>query len=414
MLPMLLNHFVLNDVDSLVNLTTGESLPNSASLSELRAGFFLEGQEADCIGHRLFGRPPNTFTINLIPTWECNLRCSHCFVLHELLKKDPGRVDSSLLADFVARLFATYPSIKMAQIHFVGGEPTLRSEENMDLMSRVREASAGRRVVFTATSNGFDCGEKEVEFLSSLDSVTLSVDGSKQHHDSQRKALDRRDVSPFDSCIYTIRRLVAMGARDRLIVQGSLPQEAMKIGIVADMYKQLLMSGVKYENIMVGFVAPTKHRPKPDEDFLRVSTRSAHVKPCCKYRFMSNFVVDTSNRVFCDYFDANSNNLLGSLSDPIESIAAAHERVIRATMPVLNDPKCAKCPVIGLCWGWCANTKCLKPSDHCNPEYLMKRAKQNAEKGNLRNFLKNTKKNDLSDEGNEARKCCGGDSCRQN
>lgn len=409
---MRLNRFVLRDGEDLVNLTTRASLPASASNSELRAGYFLEGQEEACVGHRLFGQAPSSFTINLIPTWECNLRCSHCFVLHELLKKDPGRIDAQLLAEFVAGLFSSYPDLKLGQIHFVGGEPTLRSEENLELMARVRAAVPDKRIMFTATSNGFDCGDSAMDFLLSLDSLTVSVDGSKASHDAQRKPLDRRDASPFDSSLSTIRRLVAAGARDRLIVQASLTEEAMKIDDIVEMYKRLLMCGVKYESIIVGFVAPARHRPEPDADFLRVVTRSAHVKPCCKYRFMSNFVVDTSNRVFCDYFDANNENLLGALSDPIESIAAAHERVIRATMPVLNDPKCAECPVVGLCWGWCANTKCLRPSDHCDPELLMKRARQNAEKGNLRNFLKNTKKNDLSDEGDGAQKLCRGDSCR--
>jgi len=409
---MRLNHFVFRDGDQLVNLTTKTSLPLASSISEFKSGLFLEGQEEACVGHRLFGQSPSTFTINVIPTWECNLRCGHCFVLHELRKKDPGRVDSSLLSDFVSRLFKSYPDMRSGQIHFVGGEPTLRSTENLELMARVRESVGDKKIIFTATSNAFDCDDKALEFLSSLDSLIVSIDGSKDCHDAQRKPLDRRDLSPFDDSLRTIRRLVAAGRRDSLTVQASLPEESMNMENLVDMYKHLLMSGVKYEKIIVGFVAPTRQRPNPDGDFLRVVTRAAHVKPCCKYRLMSNFVVDTSNRVFCDYFDVNSDNLLGDLSDPIESIAAAHERVIRSTMPVLNDPKCAKCPVIGLCWGWCANTKCLKPSDHCDPDTLLKRVRQNAEKGNLRNFLKNTKDNDLSDEGNQARKCCGGDSCR--
>lgn len=341
------------------------------------------------------------------------MRCSHCFVLHELVKKDRGKVDPKLLLNFANGLFKKYPSIESCHIHFIGGEPTLRAKENLEIIDTLKKYIEGKKLLFTTTSNGFECGEEEMKFLLSLDIVTISLDGCKEWHDRQRKPLEKSDKSPFESALHTIRRLVSGGARERLSVQASLPQEAMNFDNVSEMYKALLMSGVKYENIMPGFVAPNKQNPVPDEDFLKVNARAAYVRPCCKYRFMNNLVVDSSNRVFCDYFDADKSNFLGHLSDPMDKIAEAHERAIRATMPVLNDPKCAECPVIGLCWGWCANTKCLKPSDHCDPDTLLKRVRQNADKGNLRNFLKNTKKNDLSDEATPKKQCCGGGSCRQ-
>lgn len=408
-----MNHFVIKDEDYFVNITTKKSLHKNSPLADFRDNFFLEGQERQSVDHYLFGQDPKNFAINLVSTWECNLRCSHCFVLHELVKKDVGKIDAKLLADFIKRLFERYPTINTGHIHFIGGEPTLRSDHNLEIMKTIRDAIGDRSIIFTATSNGFQCGDREIEFLLALDLITISLDGSKAWHDGQRKPLSKESGSPFESTLDTIRRLVAMGARDRLSVQSSLPQEAMQLDVLVDMYKTLLMSGVRYEKVIPGFISPTRQNPTPDDDFLKVSVKAARIRPCCKYRFMSNFVVDATNRVFCDYFDADSSNLLGSLSNPIDEIAVAHERVIRRTMPVLNDPKCDQCPVIGLCWGWCANTKCLKPSDHCDPNTLLKRARQNAEKGNLRNFLKNTKRNDISEEGTPTKQCCGGESCRQ-
>jgi len=407
---MRLNHFVFKDGDDLVNITTKKALPFGSSEEVLKSNFFLEGQESDSVNHRLFTSPSADFAINVIPTWECNLRCSHCFVLHELVKKDDRKLDIDLLVDFVGRMFEKDPGINRGQIHFVGGEPTLRAEQNTTLIRRIRESSFGDKVFFSATSNGYRCGENELEFLLALDSFVISLDGSKPWHDRQRRPVEKGLDSPFDSTLSTIKTLVVRGARERMTVQSSLPQEAMIIENIVDMYKCLIMAGVRIEKILPGFIAPTKQNPEPDEDFMSIVTKAANVKPCCKYRHMRNFVVDSSSRVFGDYFDADNNNFLGLLSDPLEKISSNHEKLIRASMPVLNDPKCAKCPVIGLCWGWCANTKALRPSDHCKPDILLKRARQNAEKGNLKSFLKNTKKNDISDEGGYLSPC-GSDSC---
>lgn len=392
----MLNHFVFEDGDYLVNLTTKKVLPKSSPDVLLRDNFFLEGQEKQSVDHYLFSEKPTDFAINLIPTWECNLRCSHCFVLHELKKKDSNELNADLVVQFVQKLIDKYPSIQRGNIHFIGGEPTLRSRKNLDIIEKIRNSNIPIQIRFTTTSNGYDCDDVAIEFLSSLDVVTISVDGPKEWHDKQRKSCVDKDLSPFDSSISTIKKLIVKGMRNKLTVQASLPEEAMTQENIIELYKVILMCGVKYEKIMPGFVAPTRQNPKIEESFLKVSAGSAYVRPCCKYRFMKNFVIDSSNRVFCDLFDANKHTFLGNLTDSINDIANSHERVIRASMPVLNDDKCKKCPVIGLCWGWCANTKALKPSDYCTPELLLEKVKKNSSKGNLVNFLRNTKKNDIS------------------
>jgi radical SAM protein with 4Fe4S-binding SPASM domain len=400
---MRLNHFVFEDQESIVNITTKKALPKNSTEDELKSNFFLEGQEQASVDHFLFGSEKKGFAIDIIPTWECNLRCNHCFVLHELRKKDSRRLDQDLLLRFIENLVSEYPSISSGSINFIGGEPSLRSDENVEIIERLSSLKH-IKVGFSTTSNGTVCDEKSLRFFSTLDRIIISLDGPESTHNAQRKPLDS-DKNPFLLTVRTINTLASMGMRDKLMVQASLQEDVTTKENLVELYKILLMNGVKFENITTGFICPTKHNPKLDDEFVSIHRRFARARPCCKYRFMNKFVVDNSNNVYCDYFDANGSNMLGSLSDPISKIAENHERIIRESFSVLNDPKCKKCPVIGLCWGWCANTKGLNPSDYCDQELLIRKAKENAAKGNLVNFLKNTRKNDLSC-GGENEVCC--------
>lgn len=390
----MLNHFVFEDSTNLVNITTKKVLPKDSTKEDLQSNFFLEGQEQESIDHFLFGRENTSFSIDLIPTWECNLRCSHCFVLHELLKKDNREVNHDLLVGFIRNLTREYPSIKTGSIQFIGGEPTLRARSNINLIKKIREIP-DIKVKFSGTSNGTCCDDDSLEFFSMLNSFIISLDGPELVHNLQRKSI-AGDDNPFLSTIKTINKLVSLGMKEKIIVQASLNQEHMTKENLVEFYKVLLMNGVDFEKILVGFVCPTKHNPILDPEFVEIHRRTARTRPCCKYRHMVNFVVDNSNNVFCDYFEANGKNRLGALSDPISEIAKNHERIIRESFPVLNDPKCKQCPVIGLCWGWCANTKGLNPSDHCDQQLLIEKARKNAEKGNLARFIRDSKKNDLS------------------
>jgi radical SAM protein with 4Fe4S-binding SPASM domain len=103
---------------------------------------------------------------------------------------------------------------------------------------------------------------------------------------------------------------------------------------------------------------------------------------------MGDFVIDSNNRVYCDYFNASLDNMIGILGDSIEDMTSEHERVIKKNMPVLNDEKCLSCPVIGACWGWCCNlTGIIRPSEHCDQVGLLSKINEKAGKGMLANYL---------------------------
>ena len=400
---MELNNYIFSNRDNLVNLTTKKFLPLDSSAEVLREHHFLKGQEQESVEKALFDVKPKSFEIKIIPTWECNLRCSHCFVLHELVKKDENRIDIEGLVKFIRAYVKKYPSVESGRFQFIGGEPALRSKFNCEIITAIKNLceEIGLKHYIGCTTNGYELNDDILEFYRVLDGFTVSVDGPKHLHDKQRKPLlpCLPNLSPFDKTIQTIKTLVKSGMRDKITVQASLDDDGFNEEVITSFYKTLLMAGIKYESIMFGTIVPTAKKPEMQNKFVEVCANRPYTNVCCKYRMMHDFVVDSSNNIFCDYFDADQGNCLGKLSDDIEKLAKEHKKIITAEMSVLNDDKCKKCPVIGICWGWCCNTKHMIPSEHCSPDNLQRRVEENGKVGNLKNFLVDYRKYDVTMKG---------------
>jgi radical SAM protein with 4Fe4S-binding SPASM domain len=371
-------------------LTNKKRHPLGSDVSVFKEDFFFEGQEDQCLSNHLF-RQPRSFEIKLVTTWECNLRCSHCFVLHQLVKKDPRQIDVVRLSDFVHRYLEKYPSVKKGRIQFVGGEAALTARTNIEVIDSIEKMCLERGVdmKFHTNTNCYELNPDIKEYYSRLTEFTISVDGPKHLHDAQRKSISDKS-SAFNNTIDNISELVAAGMREKMAVQAAVGDEGMSEENILSFYKTMLMVGVKYERISYAFSVPTKTYD-PGEKYKKARRRPFPI-PCCKYRWMGDFTICNDNKVYCDYFDISEKNMLGDLSDDMDIIAERHGRIIK-TMPALNDPKCQSCPVIGLCWGNCCNLNGLcRPSELCDAEGLYNDAKAAASKGDLQDFMRRKNK----------------------
>jgi radical SAM protein with 4Fe4S-binding SPASM domain len=214
----------------------------------------------------------------------------------------------------------------------------------------------------------------------------ISLDGIESTHNNQRISLDGNN-NPYTTTLNNIKRLVQYGLRDKLKVQASLPLSIISDdGIMArQFYKDMLMAGVKLENIHFGFTSPTRKNPKVSHNFRERMSKVEFHRPCCKYRLDTHYIIDDGGLVYADYFEDVSETYLGTLNDEISTIETNHVNLIKRTIPVLNDDKCIKCPVVGMCWGWCAasHNHFVKPSEYCSQELLHESIKASAEAGTL-------------------------------
>lgn len=384
------NKYIYENKDTLFNLTTKKCLSKKATIDEFKNNFFLENQEAQSLENALFDENKNDYiSIKVVPTWECNLRCSHCFVAHELVKKDLGEINIKQFIKFIEKYVSKYKNIKLCSVIFLGGEPTLRAKFNNRLIRSVRKICEKLKIncKFSATTNGIELDENIIKFYNNLDRFTISLDGLKTNHDNQRKAIDKNKISPFDETLKTIKVLAKLGISEKMHIQASLDDSAYNENDILDFYRLLLRAGVIYKNIIIGCIVPTEKNPKITSKLKEVFAKDVvFQRACCKYRFMRDFVIDSSNNIYCDYF-YKKDNILGKITDPLEKIAENHKNLIKEKMPALNDPKCKECPVIGACWGFCCNLVTINPSDFCNQKGLIEKIQKHSSEGNLKDLF---------------------------
>jgi radical SAM protein with 4Fe4S-binding SPASM domain len=225
------------------------------------------------------------------------------------------------------------------------------------------------------TTNGV-C-DLNLSLLSKMTQITVSIDGNQIQHNTQRKSLLHDD--PYEKTIANLKIMLKNFGKN-VYVQAAVRDEFFTTDYKKSFYKTMLKLGVYKDNIIYGCIHPTKKKPDPQQMYLQ-SLKMVKLRdnPCCKFRYMRNFVIDSSNSVFGEFFNASQENRLGSLDDDLETIQQRYKELILNTMPALKDEKCMSCPVLGFCWGGCISGNSFvhdQPSKYCNQEGLIAEVKK--------------------------------------
>jgi radical SAM protein with 4Fe4S-binding SPASM domain len=384
---------------------TGVTLPADAPAAALRDHRFLAGQEAAALEARVFQRA-DRLKFFFIPTWECSLRCPFCFVLKQLKPVDPEPpTDPGRLEAFLDRYADRYPDARTLHVCYLGGEPLLGlgACRQADDVFRRFAARTGWTLQQTITTNGtVDLTPAHYEFLSHMMQVTVSVDGDQASHDAQRRVYKRElftvdsgcgSVSPYQKALRSVYGLARNGLADRLTINSSLPDDIFRDPVrLADYTSILVGLGVRPDRINIGTLIPTERKREQTQvydEYLKCGF--VFPRPCCVFQYMSFFTLH-GDSLSGNYYDTRSSRL-GTLDDPLDVVEGRYREYIRREMPVLNDPTCLSCPVIGYCWGGCAHSEALKrlPSQSCNRELLEVKVRRAADSGTLATFAEDNK-----------------------
>ena len=142
-------------------------------------------------------------------TQSCNLRCDYCTYSGQY----KNRVHSGksmtweLAKKSIDYLYNHSNEVEKVRISFYGGEPLLRFDLIKQCIEYIKEAYPERNTTYGITTNGTLLSGKIAEFLiSNKFSVTVSLDGSKKDHDSNRKFASNGEGS-FDTIINNIKEI---------------------------------------------------------------------------------------------------------------------------------------------------------------------------------------------------------------
>jgi radical SAM protein with 4Fe4S-binding SPASM domain len=340
-------------------------LPTTATVAELEKGLFLIESEDKVLDTFLFKSPP-ALQLQIATTWECNLRCSHCFVAGRLKLKDEGEIDVDALVKFAQEHIKRYNPTSIS-LGFAGGETLLRANKCEEIIDKIKEKCSIKTNAHVTTNLAFPIDDNMLRILNKFDNVLVSLDGTEEQHNMQRKPLSLKVLdNPFQMTYSNLERLVELGFREKLSVQAAMDETDIEKKCA--FYRGLLEIGVKYEKIIYGATSPTERKPEIKENHKRITSSLMTFTPCCIYRYMQFFAVDSDNKLYKTYH--NGSAPLGSLNDfNFDEIEKAYKSAILSDMAVLQDSTCRKCDILGLCWGGCV-TNCnvygKNPSSTCN------------------------------------------------
>ena len=142
-------------------------------------------------------------------TQQCNLRCSYC-VYSGMYEKNRGHANERMSFETAKKaidFFLTRSSDTVAPvISFYGGEPLLKFELIQQCVEYAKQATEGRLLRFSITTNGTLLSDDIVDFMVQNDFIlSVSIDGSKPEHDFNRKFSN--GAGSFDRIINNIVRI---------------------------------------------------------------------------------------------------------------------------------------------------------------------------------------------------------------
>lgn len=130
-------------------------------------------------------RESGQMLINLYVTTKCNLRCSYCYV-DKSEQRDMDDCYIVYISQFIKKMIQTNNDNRV-MINFFGGEPLLRRKLIENIITKVEdEITVDKKYIIT--TNGTLLTKDNVDFLKKYNfSVSLSVDGSPDNHNKERK-----------------------------------------------------------------------------------------------------------------------------------------------------------------------------------------------------------------------------------
>lgn len=137
---------------------------------------------------------PQTRIVDLFLTYNCNCRCSYCFVQDsgKNISMNPETLDKSI--DWIANTAGSE-----VEIVFLGGEPTLEPLLLERAIYRCKnwQKHSGKHFKFNMTTNALNITKKLAENLAKWDVKYLfSIDGYGERHNNSKPSITHQN--PFD------------------------------------------------------------------------------------------------------------------------------------------------------------------------------------------------------------------------
>lgn len=157
-------------------------------------------------------------------TWDCNLRCSYCFVGRRGLMKHVEPMSVRTASHIVDVLDTEFSDVETVCLHFYGGEPLCNVPAMRAMVERAL-SKGENRFIFAVTTNGVSATPDVVDLLDRGNfGVVLSIDGPAEIHDQCRKdAAGESTHARVMEFLQTLREKTSCRVRGSSVVRSGWP-----------------------------------------------------------------------------------------------------------------------------------------------------------------------------------------------
>lgn len=150
--------------------------------------------------------------ITIVPTMACNFDCPYCFETHT------SEFMTDTIKDKVLEFFlknVNLQELKIVNVTWFGGEPLLALDTIESLSTKFIDICNKKNIKFRAAiiTNGYLINEKTIEVFErcKINSVQITVDGTKSQHDCRRKLKGNNKVSTYNTIMNNVNLLTSNG-----------------------------------------------------------------------------------------------------------------------------------------------------------------------------------------------------------
>lgn len=318
---------------------------------------------------------PSHFTITILPTLDCNLRCWYCYEEHK-----KGSVMKDAIKDRVFLLIENLTqrdNFEHLHLDFFGGEPLLSfTNIILPILKYAREKCTAHQVKLSLhiTTNGVLLTEKIIDQLKQIEfdyipSFQITLDGNREKHNATRYTCKGQPT--FDLILQNIRRVL----KASMIVNNrfNYTQENVETLVdIIDEYKDLPEEEKKYLSFDFQQVwqesNQTSNRKKAlsikekfKKENLNINIDNQYNKDRCYAEYENKVVINYNGDLYkCTARDFVPDLREGTLNE--DGTLTWNTRYAKRMSLKNGNKTCRACSIFPICHGRCSQAK-LEKSD---------------------------------------------------
>lgn len=277
-------------------------------------------------------------------TFDCPLRCGHCYA------RGGENGMPEMPADAVLQIIEEAQTSQFRAVVVTGGEPLVHTEVDAMIAGIRRIALKGMRLILR-TSLGFKIADERLKAMcEAFSEIVVSVDGDEESHDAQRGA------GRYARTVNHLERIKEMGFIRRAGVCATLTKaqrEGKEGKAVEALCERLGIDNVRFRPMLpLGRAEGTPN----DADFLCIDENEKQrlFRPRFSCGLGQNLYVEPDGGAYPCYAWCGADKRLGNLlKDRLEDIVQSLPFHMLQRHDVDTNEKCRECSVRYLCGGMC-------------------------------------------------------------